>query len=131
MPALGTIHVYTFKRGLLSRVAHDLRLSLRGGSVEVDGDAIRAVVPLGSLRVDGVMKRGRFDPMGLSPKDQATVARTATTELLDVPRHPEARFEGIRSAGRVDGTMTLLGRPVPVQLPIVGGRVVAEIQPSA
>lgn len=131
MSALGPVHVFTFKAGLLSRVAHDLRLSAQGGTVEVDGDAIRAEVPLAGLRVDGVMKKGRLDPAGLSPKDQASVARTATQELLQVGRHPVARFEGRREAGFVRGRLSFRGRSVSVELPVRGARIVGEIQPSA
>ena len=131
MPRLDPVHVFTFKAGLLSRVAHDLQLSIAGGEVELSGGEVTARIPLSALRVDGVVRRGRLDPMVLSPKDQAGIARTATQDLLGVDRHPEAIFVGRIAGGRARGGLRLCGREVAVDLPVQGGRVVAEIQPTA
>jgi hypothetical protein len=131
MPRLDPVHVFTFKAGLLSRVAHDLQLSLSGGELEINGTEISARIPLAGMRVDGVMRRGRLDPMVLSPKEQASIVRTATHELLSVDRHPDAVFTGRIERGRVRGSLSLGGRAVAVDLPIQGARLIAEIKPSA
>lgn len=130
MPQLAPVHIFTFKAGLLSRVAHDLQLSLSGGELELDGVEASVRIPLAGMRVDGVMRRGRLDPMVLSPKDQASIVRTATHELLGVKQHPDALFTGRIEGGRVRGSLSLCGRAVRVDLPVQGGRVVAEIKPS-
>lgn len=131
MTRLDTVQIFTFKAGLLSRVAHDLQLSLSGGEVEVDGLQIDARIPLAGMRVDGVIRRGRLDPMVLSPKDQASIVRTATQELLGADRHPDATFSGRLEGGSVRGTLVLHGREAPVALPVQGGRAVGEIRPSS
>ena len=58
------VHVFTFKAGLLSRVAHDLRLRVERFGITREGDSIRARFEANSLRVDGVMEGGRLDASG-------------------------------------------------------------------
>jgi hypothetical protein len=47
-----TIQVFTFKAGLLARVAHDLRLTLREHEASVQARRIRASGVADSLRID-------------------------------------------------------------------------------
>ena len=131
MPTPGVVHVFTFKAGLLSRVAHDLRLSIPGASIVRDGPTLRGQVALSSLQVDGVMRDGRLDAAGLSARDRASIRRTATETLLDVARHPVATFEGTRTASALQGRLSFRGRSVHVQLPVSDGRVIATLRPSA
>jgi hypothetical protein len=49
----GTLYVFTFKEGLLSKVAHDLRLSVQRFSVQVDGENVVAAIATSALTVDG------------------------------------------------------------------------------
>jgi hypothetical protein len=39
----GTVHVFTFKEGLLARAAHDLRLRLERFRVSLDQEALVAI----------------------------------------------------------------------------------------
>lgn len=130
-----TVHVFTFKEGLLSTVAHDLRLSLTRFEVRVDGDAIEVVLWPDSLRVDGSVKGGRLEPSGLSEKDKAEIVQNACgRKILDVARWPEVRYRGRRTGDRVDGTLSLAGRDAPLGFSVredagrVRGRL--ELAPS-
>ena len=56
--------VFTFKEGLLSPVAHDLRISVTRFSVLLDGarSTVTATFDTGSLLVDTAMKDGGEQP---------------------------------------------------------------------
>jgi len=134
----GSIHVFTFKRGLLSRAAHDLRLSVQHYTLHRQGEAVEASFDPLSLQVDGTMKRGRLAPGGLSPKDKGEVLDNTRSQVLQSHRYPKIRFDG-RAVQKgaliaVAGTLELVGqrRPVTFTLRQVGGRVQGELelQPS-
>ena len=131
MSAPGVVHIFTFQRGLLSRVAHDLRLSLPGVEVAVDGSVVKAEVALSGLRVDGVIRRGRLERGEISERDRASILETAMGELLEVARFPVARFEGHRDTGGLAGRLRFHGRAVDVRIPVRGDRLRLDIQPSA
>ncbi len=130
----GTVHIFTFKRGLLSRAAHDLRLSVPRYTLHQQGEAVQASFDLHSLQVDGTMKRGRLDPAGLSAKDSAEVLENTRTQVLLTHRHPTTRFEG-RAVQQgaliaVAGTLELVGRrkPLTFTLRLTEGRVQGEVE---
>ena len=132
----GTIQVFTFKEGLLSSVAHDLRLTLERFELEVDTEAgtVDARFWPSSLRVDGAMKGGTLDPSGVSERDKREIHDHLTDDILHTDRQPEARFRGKLTVdaplGRVDGTLTLRGRDAPLNVTLerVGGRYRGEAE---
>lgn len=109
----GDVFVYTYKAGLLSRVAHDLRLSASGWSVTVVGDTVSARFPISGLQVDGQMLRGAVDPSTPSQPDQQKIARTMRDEILQAHVTPDVTWVGtVRTDGalrRFDGALTLRG----------------------
>ena len=110
----GTVRVFTFKEGLLSRVAHDLRLDVGEFRIELDGDTVEAKVDANSLTVDGVMKKGRLDRNGLRKRDMAQIQRTIRDEIFQTNRFPEIDFSGQRDGSRVSGQLHLKGRRAQV-----------------
>jgi polyisoprenoid-binding protein YceI len=135
----GTFHIFTFKDGLLARLAHDLRLSLGRYEVTVDQDQVEGRFWLDSLEVDGAMSRGTLDASELSPRDKKTIQGNLCDKVLHTGRHPEATFSGTRQElgggrYRVTGQLTLMGRPQPVSLEASGQDGVysgsAELVPS-
>jgi hypothetical protein len=92
-PLEATLHVYTFKAGVLAKLAHDLRLSMHDFDVRLHGTTIEARFATASLEVDGVVHGRVLDPNVLSSRDMATIRDTMRT-LLDCDRWPEARFTG-------------------------------------
>ena len=111
------VEVLTFKEGLLSRVAHDLKLA-----VEARVEDGVAVLDPAALRVVTAMKKGREAPKTLSDKDTRSIEQSMRDEVLHVTRFPEIRFEASSVEGdRVSGTLTLHGVSKPVVLTFRGG----------
>ena len=131
---LDQVHVYTFKRGLLSRVAHDLRLSVTRFGLEVEGGAVTASFEARSLSVDGVIKKGVLHPRTLSAKDEREVLANTHAQVLLSDRHPTIRFEGrAQRSGdrvRVSGELHLVGQRAPVAftLEVRGPRVQGQLE---
>ena len=114
--AQGELTVFTFKEGLLSPVAHDLRLRASGASAELEGENLVVRLPLDELRVEGVMRSGVLDPRGLSPAQYAEIERAVRTEVLHTDRFPEASYRGrcteTSDQFSVTGELELSGRRV-------------------
>lgn len=116
------VEVMTFKEGLLSRVAHDLKLR-----TEARVDDGVAVIDASALRVVCAMKKGKEAPRTLSDKDRRSIEQSMRDDVLHTKRFPEIRFEADEDAGdRVTGTLSLHGVSKPVTLRFRSG--VARIQ---
>jgi hypothetical protein len=118
--------VFTYKDGLLSRLAHDLQIRATDWDVTIDGDAITVRVGLRGLRVDGAVVGGKLAPGVLSTGDLGKIERTMTSEVLGTERWPEARFEGVidRERMTVRGRLGMHGRSV--ELPATSVRKDAD-----
>lgn len=107
------LYVHTFKEGLLSRLGHDLRLSLGRFEVEVADGKLKARFWPESLRVEGAMRRGSLDPHAISDADREKIHRAICTEILHTAHHPEAVLEAdVRDdprGFRIEGNLTLRG----------------------
>lgn len=119
----GALHVFTFKEGLLSPLAHDLRLSMRRFAVELDGDQVTGRFWPATLSVDGVMRRGQLDTDGLKDHHKREIQGNITQKILRTDKNPQALFEGQREAtgdGRwkVSGTLELAGRKAPLEMDV-------------
>jgi polyisoprenoid-binding protein YceI len=128
--------VFTFKKGLLSRVAHDLKLRVDRFTVEVadDRSAIAVQLDLRSLRVVCAMHRGREAPSKLDRADHEKIEETLRDEVLDTARHPSTTYASTKiepegDGYRVAGELTLRGvsRPVPLHVRREGTRLTAEV----
>jgi hypothetical protein len=106
----GDIRANTYKAGLLSKVAHDLQLTLERFEITVDGDRIEARFWPESLRVDGAVEGGRLVPGALKPKDIKDIHKNITNKILHTRRSPVARFEGTRAGDQITGQLTLAGQ---------------------
>lgn len=120
-----TIEVRTFKEGLLSRVAHDLKLEV--GSVEV-GDDWSARIDPASLRVVCAMKKGTPDLRALSDRDKRSIEGSLRDDVLHVARHPEIRFRPTSvERDRVQGELLLHGVRRPLELQFRSGQAVVRL----
>jgi hypothetical protein len=112
--------VFTFKEGLLSPVAHDLRLLVQRFSIEIDAEVV-ASFDTASLLVDTPMKDGRENPSALSEADKAKIAGQIRDDVLHSQKYPAAVFRSrqhhCRSDGGYDlsGELTLHGVTKPLQ----------------
>jgi polyisoprenoid-binding protein YceI len=126
--------VFTFKEGLLSAVAHDLKLRLTSFSIEVDGDRVKATFAAASIEVVTARKDGVDVPGAVSDSDKKTIAENARDDVLATRKHPTISFastkvEASGDAHRVEGQLTLHGatRPVAFTTKIEGDREIAEV----
>jgi hypothetical protein len=130
-----TIQVFTFKDGLLARLAHDLRLTLRRFEIRREGAAITGTFWPGSLVVDGAVdRRGAVDADAFSAGDRAKIGENAG-EVLKAGRFPEVRLVGTIAGSTITGELTLAGvtRPIRMDVERAGGRLRGELTltPSA
>jgi polyisoprenoid-binding protein YceI len=128
--------VYTFKDGLLSKVAHDLKLKVARFTLDVadDKSKLEATFQLSSLVVECARKDGRDAHGGLSDSDKRKIEKNMAADVLHTKRHAEARFvsKDISADGegfRVLGDLTLHGqtRPITARVEKRGERYVTEL----
>jgi hypothetical protein len=103
--------VFTFKEGLLSAMAHDLKLELTKFSIDVTGGTITGDFETASLRVVTPMKDGEEHAGLLPTKLYAEIEKNTATDVLHVSRFPNAKFVSTAiTETSVTGTLTLCGQ---------------------
>jgi YceI-like domain len=129
-----SITLYTFKEGLLSKLAHDLRLSLTRFEIRARGTEISARFEPRSIRIDGVMKDGQLVRGEPSEGDQRKIQDNMLRDVLRASDYGEIKFAG-RTASReppfaIDGELTLCGvtRPLRALLALRGERLEGELE---
>jgi polyisoprenoid-binding protein YceI len=130
--------VFTFKDGLLSKVAHDLKVRITRFSLDFDPAAakISAEFDPSSLRVESAVHDGADDPKALSDADKEKIASQIQNEVLETGAHPKATFSSTKVARRPDGGYSITGdltlhgttRPINAETRVEGGKQVAEVQ---
>jgi polyisoprenoid-binding protein YceI len=117
--------VFTFKEGLLSRLAHDLKLQVERFSIEVDDETRRIDATFDPTSIQVVCARvdGRDDPSMLSAGDKKKIHDNVVKDVLRVKKHPEIRFQSTNVVARgegyaVDGTLHLHGKAHGLQASI-------------
>lgn len=123
--------VFTFKEGLLSAVAHDLKLRVTKFGLDVDGDAVKAEFDPGSIKVVNAMKDGQDNPGALPGFALGEIEKNIVTDVLEPKRHPVIRFESTAvTDAQVKGRLTLHGKTCDVVgvRKDEGGKKVAEFR---
>lgn len=132
-----TCHVLTFKEGVLSAVAHDLRLRVERFTLEVDEAAgtVRGRFSADALRVDCAMKGGAEDFGALSDRNKREIEGNIEGDVLHARRYPEIVFrstkvEGTGDERRIEGVLSLHGseRPLAAVARRQAGRWVTEVE---
>jgi polyisoprenoid-binding protein YceI len=130
------LFVFTFKEGLLSAIAHDLKIHVTRFSVEVNDarSSLELKADARSLKVQHALQAGAPNPGALSDSDKQKIEKNITDDVLQSDKHPEIRFvsTAIAPAGdgfSITGNLTLHGitRSISVSTRAEGGRQVAEI----
>jgi polyisoprenoid-binding protein YceI len=101
--------VFTFKEGLLSKIAHDLKVSVTRFSVDLSPTSVRAEFDASSLRVVDAMKDGIENPAALSDADKSKIADQIAKEVLHADQHPSAVFTSRSVTRRPDGGYSIDG----------------------
>jgi len=128
------IYIYTFKEGLLSKLAHDLRLSVQRFEISARGTEVSAHFAPGSLHIDGVMKDGKLLRNEPSESDRRKIRDNVLHDVLRAADYGDVRFEGRASSREspftVVGDLTMCGvtRPLSVLLMVRGARIVGELE---
>jgi polyisoprenoid-binding protein YceI len=94
----GDLHVYTFKEGLLSKLAHDLLIEATDFKVNLEvpeagfaSGSLELEIQANSLKVICALKDGeRTD--GLKEKDVADIERDMGVKVLHPDKYPTANF---------------------------------------
>jgi hypothetical protein len=130
------IHVFTFRRGLLARLGHDLQLHVARFELEVNGSSLTGRFDSGSLRVDGAITRGGvLDADAIGARDRAEIERTIADEILLAARYPAVALDaavealgGSRFALR--GTLTVRDRTQSIGCAVEprGDQLVAQLE---
>jgi len=136
--ASGTIHVFTFKEGLLASAAHDLRLRFERFTCRLDGAALKVVIDLNSLRVDGPVRGGVVDAGAYDAHRRDEIERAARKQVLRTERFPAAEFTGQATPRQggfdVHGALALAGRAGPLAFAVTEDqgayRAAFELRPS-
>lgn len=130
--------VFTFKDGLLSKVAHDLKIQISRFSVDLDATAGQIVAEFdpSSLRVVNAVHDGNEDPKALSEGDKEKIGSQIQKEVLETDKYSSVKFVSTRVTRRADGGYSITGdltlhgatRPISAETRVEGGRQVAEVE---
>jgi polyisoprenoid-binding protein YceI len=117
----GKVSAYTFKSGLLSKLAHDLLIDVTDFKVNLDvpdggfaSGSLGLEIQTNSLKVDCAMKDGERQPDTLKEKDIADIEADMAKKVLHPDKYPTAKFSSktIQEKGdnyQVSGDLSLHG----------------------
>lgn len=115
--------VFTRKEGLLSPIAHDLKLSVTNFSLDVDlkGRHVTARFDPRSLRVVGVIKKGELQEDLLKDEQKSEIETAIIEKVLHADKFPDIYFMGTEltpdeTGFRVAGKLHLHGTQFPLTL---------------
>ena len=127
----GKVSAYTYKSGLLSKLAHDLLIDVTDFKVNVDvpeeggfaSGSLGLEIQTNSLKVDCAMKDGERQPDTLKEKDIADIEADMAKKVLHPDKYPTANFSSkcIQENGdsyHVSGELSLHGVTKPVNFDI-------------
>ena len=116
-PTDAEVTVFTYKEGLLSAIAHDLRIAVRRFEIKVaeDRSRVEAIVRADSLEVVCAMRDGIDTPRVLSERDKRKIATNIRKDVLRASRYPEIAFRAatvrsVEEGYQLEGDLTLHGR---------------------
>lgn len=102
--------VFTFKEGLLSAMAHDLKLRATVLELDATDTQVTVKVDASSLRVVSPMKDGAEHAGALPKALYGEIEKNAAADVLDAKRHPTITFESTAITDtQVTGKLTLHG----------------------
>lgn len=126
--------VFVDKEGLLSKVAHDLKIRVTDFELAWDGSTLTGRFDPHGLRVVNAMRGGREAPRALSDDDKAKIEENIVADVLHARRHSSIEFrstEVVRdgSAYRVSGDLCLHGvtRRITTRVTRQRGRWITQV----
>lgn len=137
--------VFTFKEGVLSLVAHDLKfkvskfeiatqISCHGNDLSQWDISIKAVFDAASLQTVCAVKDGKELPGVLNSSDRRDIEKNIADSVLQPGKYPQIRFSSTDISGdlknlKIKGKLTLCGVTRTIVVPVVRqrGNSVAEV----
>lgn len=105
------IQILTFKEGMLSMVAHDLKLRATKFTLDTDGVSASLEVDASSLRMVTSMKDGAENPSGVPQMVYGEIEKNVSGDVLEAKKYPSIRFSSTRVTDtEVIGSLTLHGQ---------------------
>ena len=100
--------IFTYKEGILSYLAHDLRINVTSFTITVGGKDhfLEAYDDTRSLRVDCAMENGRERPDLLSSRDRTDIDNNIIKDVLHSDKYPDSIL--LSSSVKKDGVNYLL-----------------------
>jgi hypothetical protein len=109
--------IFTYKEGILSYLAHDLRINVTSFSISLGGKDhfLEAYVDTRSLRVDCAMENGVERPGLLSSRDRNDIDKNIIKDVLHTDKYPDSILfsSSVKKEGEnyvVKADLTLSGR---------------------
>jgi len=132
------IHAFTFRKGMLARLGHDLRLTLQHFTIELDAGQVSARFELDSFRVDGSIQGGTLASSTPNVGDKREIEATIARDILGTSTQPQATFEGTLAPSRAglvraSGILHLraIAKPIAFDLSLAKrARAVFDLVPS-
>ena len=119
-----SLFVWTFKAGLMARMAHDLKIEVTDYDFLVDGELgenwrAELTLPIQGFRVLGATRNKVLQEGQLSLDDKAEIEQTLRAKVLDADRYPvafyRASFNGDENQKNFEGQLTLKGTTRPLK----------------
>jgi hypothetical protein len=124
MKRAAEVFVYTFKEGLLSAVAHDLKLRVERCELDVEETRVKASFDAGSLRVVTTRKDGADHPGLLPTMMYGEIEKNIRNDVLRSARFPWVTFESTEvGPAEVRGRLTLCGTTREIRCARTGDKV--------
>ncbi|ODS34741.1 MAG: hypothetical protein SCARUB_00001 [Candidatus Scalindua rubra] len=126
----GNLYVYTFKEGLLSKLAHDLLIDVTNFKVNLNvpeagfaSGSLELELQTNSLKVICAMKDGERQPDTLKEKDIADIEKDMNGKVLHPDKYPAANFRSKaiqeKEGGyKINGDLSLHGVTKPIDFDI-------------
>lgn len=109
------VFIYTFKEGVLSAVAHDLKLTLGRFEIDAEAEVVTASFDPATIKVVCPRKDGRDNPGVLPQLLYGEIEKNAKNDVLEVSKHAAVKFKSTSiTETDVRGELTLHGKTVAV-----------------
>ena len=103
--------VFSFKDGLLAKLAHDLRLSIKKFEIKLSkvgtNYAFEGTFDTRSFQVECAQRGGQDDPSALSANDKKKIIGSLNNDVLKTSLYPNADIKGELAMGSDTGALSL------------------------
>lgn len=117
--------IFTYKEGLFSAVAHDLKLKTEKFEIIINEDegTVSATFEVASIKVVAAQRNGVDNLRALSANDDAKIIKNLHKDVLKVRRNPQITFQANNvefeeDEFTIEGDLKIEGRMRKVRIPV-------------